>query len=64
MLVAIIGGGTEDERHLLRIAARSGHEFAFYRPRPGGSYQLGDQEQLAWVVNDLGSRPARQGIVA
>ncbi len=34
MLVAIIGGRSEDEQHLSRIAAKSGHDFQFYRPQP------------------------------
>jgi DNA-binding winged helix-turn-helix (wHTH) protein len=32
MLVLIIGGRAEDEQHLARIAAKSGHELQFHRP--------------------------------
>jgi DNA-binding response OmpR family regulator len=31
MLVAIIGGRSEDEQHLSRIAAKAGHDIEFYR---------------------------------
>jgi DNA-binding winged helix-turn-helix (wHTH) protein len=41
MLVVVIGGRLEDEQHLSRIAAKSGHEFQFYRPSPGGEDGFG-----------------------
>jgi len=48
MRVAIIGGRGEDEQHLARIAAKSGHALEFCRPR-----QTARDDQLGIAVDTL-----------